>query len=69
MKPEVVLQTNFSGLKFLKRGKVRDLYEVGDYLLIVSTDRISAFDVIMNQGIPYKGIILTKISEFWFKFV
>ncbi len=69
MQPKVILQTNFSDLKFLKRGKVRDLYEVGDYLLIVSTDRISAFDVIMNQGIPYKGIILTKISEFWFKFV
>lgn len=69
MQPKVILQTNFSGLKFLKRGKVRDLYEVGDYLLIVSTDRISAFDVIMNQGIPYKGIVLTKISEFWFKFV
>lgn len=69
MNPKVILQTNFSGLKFLKRGKVRDLYEIGDYLLIVSTDRISAFDVIMNQGIPYKGIILTKISEFWFKLV
>lgn len=69
MQPKLILQTNFSGLKFVKRGKVRDIYEVGDYLLIVSTDRISAFDVIMNQGIPYKGIILTKISEFWFKFV
>ncbi|MEJ5263237.1 MAG: phosphoribosylaminoimidazolesuccinocarboxamide synthase [Ignavibacterium sp.] len=69
MHPKVILQTNFSGLKLLKRGKVRDIYEVGEYLLIVSTDRISAFDVIMNQGIPYKGIILTKISEFWFNFV
>lgn len=69
MHPKVILQTDFSGLKFLKRGKVRDIYEVGDNLLIVSTDRISAFDVIMNQGIPYKGIILTKISEFWFNFV
>lgn len=69
MHPKVILQTNFSGLKLLKRGKVRDIYEVGDFLLIVSTDRISAFDVIMNQGIPYKGMILTKISEFWFKFV
>lgn len=69
MHSKVILQTNFPGLKFLKRGKVRDIYEVGDYLLIVSTDRISAFDVIMNQGIPYKGIILTKISEFWFRFV
>jgi phosphoribosylaminoimidazole-succinocarboxamide synthase len=69
MYPKVILQTNFTGLKFLKRGKVRDIYEVGENLLIVSTDRISAFDVIMNQGIPYKGMILTKISEFWFKFV
>ena len=69
MQPKVIIQTDFSGLKFLKRGKVRDIYEVGDNLLIVSTDRISAFDVIMNQGIPFKGIILTKISEFWFNFV
>lgn len=69
MHSKVILQTIFPGLKFLKRGKVRDIYEVGDYLLIVSTDRISAFDVIMNQGIPYKGMILTKISEFWFRFV
>uniref|UniRef100_A0A7V3E704 Phosphoribosylaminoimidazole-succinocarboxamide synthase n=1 Tax=Ignavibacterium album TaxID=591197 RepID=A0A7V3E704_9BACT len=69
MHSKVILQTNFPGLKFLKRGKVRDIYEVGDYLLIVSTDRISAFDVIMNQGIPFKGMILTKISEFWFRFV
>lgn len=69
MHSKVILQSNFPGLKFLKRGKVRDIYEVGDYLLIFSTDRISAFDVIMNQGIPYKGIVLTKISEFWFRFV
>lgn len=69
MHPKVILQTNFTELKLLKRGKVRDIYEIGEYLLIVSTDRISAFDVIMNQGIPYKGIILTKISEFWFNFV
>jgi len=69
MHPKVILQTNFPGLKFLKRGKVRDIYQVGEYLLIVSTDRISAFDVIMNQGIPFKGMILTKISEFWFRFV
>ncbi|WP_337873164.1 phosphoribosylaminoimidazolesuccinocarboxamide synthase [Ignavibacterium sp.] len=69
MHPKVILQTNFTELKLIKRGKVRDIYEIGEYLLIVSTDRISAFDVIMNQGIPYKGIILTKISEFWFNFV
>ena len=66
MQPEVVLNTNFPKLKLFAKGKVRDIYEVGDNLLLVSTDRISAFDVIMNQGIPYKGMVLTKISEFWF---
>ena len=66
MKTEPILQTNFSNLKLLKRGKVRDIYDLGDKLLIVSTDRISAYDVIMEQGIPLKGFILTKISEFWF---
>lgn len=68
MKPEVILQTNFPNLKLYARGKVRDIYEVGEYLLLVSTDRLSAFDVIMSQGIPYKGMVLTKISEFWFNF-
>ena len=68
MQPEVILETNFPNLKLYAKGKVRDIYEVGDYLLLVSTDRLSAFDVIMNQGIPYKGMILTKISEFWFNF-
>ncbi|MCH7515685.1 MAG: phosphoribosylaminoimidazolesuccinocarboxamide synthase [Bacteroidetes bacterium] len=66
MKTKVVLKTNFPNLQFFAEGKVRDIYEVGEYLLLVSTDRISAFDVIMQQGIPYKGIVLTKISEFWF---
>ncbi|MBK9099583.1 MAG: phosphoribosylaminoimidazolesuccinocarboxamide synthase [bacterium] len=68
MKPDVILQTNFPNLKLYARGKVRDIYEVDDYLLLVSTDRLSAFDVIMSQGIPYKGMVLTKISEFWFNF-
>lgn len=68
MQPEVILNTNFPNLKLYAKGKVRDIYEVGDYLLLVSTDRISAFDVIMDQGIPYKGMVLTKISEFWFEF-
>lgn len=68
MQPEVILNTNFPNLKLYAKGKVRDIYHVGDYLLLVSTDRISAFDVIMNQGIPYKGMVLTKISEFWFNF-
>lgn len=66
MNENVILETNFPDLKFLKKGKVRDLYDLGDYYLIVSTDRLSAFDVIMAQGIPYKGKVLTKISEFWF---
>lgn len=66
MSDKVVLKTNFPNLKLFARGKVRDIYEVDDYLLLVSTDRLSAFDVIMNQGIPYKGMVLTKISEFWF---
>jgi len=68
MHPDVILNTNFPNLKLYAKGKVRDIYEVGDYLLLVSTDRLSAFDVIMNQGIPYKGMVLTKISEFWFNF-
>ena len=68
MKPETILQTEFPTLKLFAKGKVRDIYEVGDNLLLVSTDRLSAFDVIMNQGIPYKGIVLTKISEFWFNY-
>lgn len=65
---EILLYTNFENLKLLKRGKVRDIYEVEDYFLIVSTDRISAFDVVMNQGIPFKGKVLNKLSEFWFRF-
>ena len=68
MKPEIIFQTNFENLKLLKRGKVRDIYDLGENLLIVSTDRISAFDVVMDDGIPFKGIVLTKLSEFWFRF-
>ncbi|MDD5608882.1 MAG: phosphoribosylaminoimidazolesuccinocarboxamide synthase [Ignavibacterium sp.] len=66
MKNNVILETNFPTLKFVKKGKVRDLYDLGDYYLIVSTDRLSAFDVIMAQGIPFKGKVLNRISEFWF---
>jgi phosphoribosylaminoimidazole-succinocarboxamide synthase len=65
---KVLLQTDYKDLKLFKRGKVRDIYEVGENYLIISSDRISAFDVIMNEGIPYKGQILTEISKFWFKF-
>jgi phosphoribosylaminoimidazole-succinocarboxamide synthase len=68
MHPSTILKTDFPNLKLYARGKVRDIYEVGNYLLLVSTDRLSAFDVIMDQGIPYKGMVLTKLSEFWFEF-
>ena len=62
----VVLKTDIPGAKLLNRGKVRDIYDAGDALLFVTTDRISAFDVIMTQGIPMKGIVLTQLSKFWF---
>jgi phosphoribosylaminoimidazole-succinocarboxamide synthase len=60
-------RTRLEGLSLVKRGKVRDLYEVGDDLLIVSTDRLSAFDVVFEQGIPGKGHVLTALTEFWFR--
>jgi phosphoribosylaminoimidazole-succinocarboxamide synthase len=62
----VVTQTNLSGLKLVNRGKVRDIYDFGEALLIVATDRLSAYDVIMGQGIPFKGAVLTQISDYWF---
>ena len=63
----VVMQTDLPGVKLLKRGKVRDIYDLGDQLLIVASDRISAFDVVMPNGIPDKGKILTQLSRFWFE--
>lgn len=62
----IVLETNLAGLKPPKRGKVRDIYDLGEGLLIVATDRISAFDVILPNAIPGKGRVLTQISKFWF---
>ncbi len=64
---EAIYETSFPTLKLLKRGKVRDIYDLGEHLLIVATDRLSAFDVVMPQPIPYKGKVLTQISNFWFK--
>ncbi len=61
----VVLETNL-GFPLLKRGKVRDIYDLGGNLLIVSTDRISAFDAVLPNGIPYKGEALTRLSAYWF---
>ena len=63
----VVAQTNFPGLKLRGRGKVRDIYELGDRLLIVATDRLSAFDVVLPTPIPDKGRVLTQLSLFWFE--
>ncbi len=64
---KLVLQTELPDLKLAGRGKVRDIYDLGDTLLIVTSDRISAFDVIMNEGIPDKGFVLNQISAFWFR--
>ncbi len=63
----VVWETNFPGLTLLSRGKVRDLYEVGGDLLLVATDRLSAFDVVLPTPIPDKGRVLTQLSLFWFE--
>jgi phosphoribosylaminoimidazole-succinocarboxamide synthase len=63
----VITQTNFPTLTLANRGKVRDIYDFGDSLLIVATDRLSAYDVVMRQGIPFKGKVLTQISDFWFE--
>lgn len=63
---ELVLKTTIDGLPAPRRGKVRDVYETDDYLLIVATDRVSAFDVVLPDGIPGKGQVLTQVSGFWF---
>jgi phosphoribosylaminoimidazole-succinocarboxamide synthase len=62
----VVLETRLEGLQRKGKGKVRDIYDLGDFLLIVATDRISAFDVVLPNGIPGKGAVLTQLSAFWF---
>ncbi|OPY06995.1 MAG: Phosphoribosylaminoimidazole-succinocarboxamide synthase [Syntrophaceae bacterium PtaB.Bin038] len=67
MTQPALYQTDLKGLKLVTRGKVRDIYDLGEHLLIVATDRISAFDVIMPNPIPGKGAVLTKLSEFWFR--
>ena len=66
MESSVVLMTEFKSLPLKGRGKVRDIYDFGDRLLIVATDRLSAFDVVMPNPIPDKGRVLTQISKFWF---
>jgi phosphoribosylaminoimidazole-succinocarboxamide synthase len=65
--PDAVLETSLPGLPPPRRGKVRDVYDLGDRLLLVATDRISAFDCVLSPGIPDKGKILTQLSNFWFR--
>jgi phosphoribosylaminoimidazole-succinocarboxamide synthase len=62
-----LLESKLPGIKLWKRGKVRDVYEVGDKLLLIATDRLSAFDVVLPSGIPGKGVLLTQMSLFWFE--
>ena len=64
-----LIDTSLEGLKLHRRGKVRDVYEVGDDLMIVATDRISAFDYVLGSGIPDKGKVLTQLSAFWFDWI
>ena len=66
---QVILETSLTGVERFSQGKVRDVYRVGDRLLIVATDRISAFDFILPTGIPDKGRVLTQMSVFWFDFL
>jgi phosphoribosylaminoimidazole-succinocarboxamide synthase len=63
---KVILKTDFPDVEFVKRGKVRDIYDLGEHLLLIATDRISAFDVVLPDGIPGKGRVLTQISIYWF---
>jgi phosphoribosylaminoimidazole-succinocarboxamide synthase len=69
MSSSIVLETTLDGLTLQRRGKVRDVYDLGDSLLIVATDRISAFDYVLGSGIPDKGKVLTQLSAFWFDHV
>ncbi|MEW6109354.1 MAG: phosphoribosylaminoimidazolesuccinocarboxamide synthase [Nitrospirota bacterium] len=64
---KVITKTEMPDIKFLRKGKVRDIYDLGDCLLLIATDRISAFDVVLPNGIPGKGRLLTQISIYWFR--
>jgi len=67
--PEPLLETNLEGLELFNRGKVRDIYLLGENLLIVATDRISAYDSVLGSGIPWKGKVLTRLTLFWLEFL
>jgi len=66
MGEEILRETNLHSVRLLRRGKVRDIYDLGDRLLLVTTDRLSAFDVVLPNGLPGKGRVLTALSVFWF---
>jgi phosphoribosylaminoimidazole-succinocarboxamide synthase len=67
LRTDTVIETNLQGLKLSAKGKVRDIYDLGEHLLIIATDRISAFDVVLPDPIPFKGKVLNQISRFWFE--
>src|SRR3990172_12727651 len=67
--PAALMKKEIPGFSLFRWGKVRDIYDLGEHLLLVATDRLSAFDVVMPEGIPDKGKILTALSVFWFEFL
>ncbi len=67
MSPAAIVETHLSGARLLRRGKVRELYDLGDSLLLVASDRISAYDCVLSPGVPDKGKVLTQLSNFWFQ--
>ncbi len=67
--PEPIVETDLEGLKLLNRGKVRDMYDLDSQLLIVTTDRISAYDSVLGSAIPWKGKVLTHLTEFWLDYL
>jgi phosphoribosylaminoimidazole-succinocarboxamide synthase len=69
MSDAVVMTTHIEGLPAPRRGKVRDIYETAEHLLIIATDRVSAFDVVLHEGIPGKGRVLNQVSRFWFNYL
>ncbi|MBD3181128.1 phosphoribosylaminoimidazolesuccinocarboxamide synthase, partial [Candidatus Poribacteria bacterium] len=62
------METDLENIKSFSKGKVRDIYDLDDKILIIATDRLSAFDVVLPTGIPHKGKILNALSEYWFNF-
>jgi phosphoribosylaminoimidazole-succinocarboxamide synthase len=67
MIPPILASTDLAGLALARRGKVRDVYDLGEHVLLVSTDRVSAFDIVLSPAIPYKGAVLNRLSAWWFR--